>query len=88
MGWRPSAVDNFRVNARRPRRVVDVAATLEAISTLAEILTQHGPLHKDEIAQDCRDRGMDDPDSAIQKCHLGHEQLALASPPMRAPQDA
>jgi hypothetical protein len=54
------------VNARRPRRVVDVAATLEAISTLAEILTQYGPLHKDEIAQHCRDRGMDDPDSAIQ----------------------
>jgi hypothetical protein len=53
-----------------------------------QILTQHGPLHKDEIAQHCRDRGMDDPDSAIQKCHLGHEQLALASPPMRAPQDA
>jgi hypothetical protein len=46
--------------------VVDVAATLDAISTLAEILTQHGPLHKDEIAQHCRERGMDDPDSAIQ----------------------
>jgi SEC-C motif len=46
--------------------VVDVAATLEAISTLAEILTQHGPLHKDELAQHCRDRGINDPDSAIQ----------------------
>ena len=54
------------MNARRPRRVVDVAATLDAISTLAEILTQHGPLHKDEIAQHLRDRGMDDPDSALQ----------------------
>ena len=43
-----------------------MAATLEAISTLAEILTQHGPLHKDEIAQHCRERGMDDPDSAMQ----------------------
>src|SRR5258707_4789191 len=63
---RPSAVDNFRVNARCARRVVDVAATLEAISTLAEILTHHGPLHQDEIAQHCRERGMDDPDSAIQ----------------------
>ena len=62
-------MDNFqraRVKARRPRRVVDVAATLEAIATLAEILTQHGPLHKDEIAQQLRDRGMDDPDSALQ----------------------
>jgi hypothetical protein len=63
---RPSAVDNFRVNARRPRRVVDVTATLEAISTVAEILTRHGPLHKDEIAQHFRDRGMDDPDAAFQ----------------------
>ena len=42
---------NFRAQARRPRRVVDVAATLEAIATLAEILTQHGPLHKDDITQ-------------------------------------
>ena len=59
-------MDNFRVKARRPRRVVDVAATLDVIATLAEILTQHGPLHKDEIAQHLRDRGMDDPDSALQ----------------------
>ena len=43
-----------------------MAATLDVISTLAEILTQHGPLHKDEITQHFRDRGMDDPDSAIQ----------------------
>ena len=43
-----------------------MAATLDTISTLAEVLTQHGPLHKDEIAQHFRDRGMDDPDSAIQ----------------------
>jgi hypothetical protein len=28
-----------------------VAATLDVIATLAEILTQHGPLHTDEIAQ-------------------------------------
>ena len=66
---RSAAVDNFqpaRVKARRPRRVVDVAATLEAIATLAEILTQHGPLHKDDITQQLRDRGIDDPDSALQ----------------------
>ncbi len=43
-----------------------MAATLDVISTLAEVLTQHGPLHKDEIAQHLRDHGMDDPDSAIQ----------------------
>ena len=52
--------------ARRPRRVVDVAATLDAIATLAEILTQHGPLPKDEIAQHLRDRGIADPESAWQ----------------------
>ena len=43
-----------------------MAATLDVISTVAEILTQHGPLHKDEIAQHFRDRGMDDLDSALQ----------------------
>lgn len=43
-----------------------MAATLEEISTLAEILTQYGPLHKDELAKHLRDRGMADPDSAIQ----------------------
>ncbi len=59
-------MDNFRARARRPRRVVDVAATLDAISTLAEILTQHGPLHKDAITRHLRDRGMDDPDSLLQ----------------------
>jgi hypothetical protein len=56
---RPSAVDEFRVIARRPRRVVDVVATLDAISTLAGLLTQLGPLRKDEIAQHRRDSGMD-----------------------------
>lgn len=41
-------------------------ATLDAIANIAELLTQHGPLHKDEIARHLRDRGIDDPDSAIQ----------------------
>jgi hypothetical protein len=59
-------VDNLRALARRPRRVVDVAATLDAIATVAEILTQHGPLHKDAITQHLRERGMDDPDSLLQ----------------------
>jgi hypothetical protein len=59
-------VDNFRVMARRQRRVVGVAATLDAIATLAEILTQHGPLAKDEITQHLRDRGIADPESAWQ----------------------
>ena len=63
---RLSAVDNSRVQARRPRRVVDVAATLDAIAILEGVLTQHGPLHKDEIKQHARDRGMDDLDSALQ----------------------
>jgi hypothetical protein len=43
--------------------VVDVAATLDVIATLAEILSQHGPLHQDEIAQHLRKRGLD---SALQ----------------------
>jgi hypothetical protein len=46
--------------------VVDVAATLDAISTLAEVLTQHGPLRKDETTQHLRDRGIADPESAWQ----------------------
>ena len=40
-------------------------ATLDAIATIAELLTQHGPLHKDEIARHLLDRGMEDPDSTI-----------------------
>jgi hypothetical protein len=59
-------VDKFRVKARGARTVVDVAATLEVIALLAEVLTQHGPLRKDEITQHARDRGMDDLDSALQ----------------------
>jgi tetratricopeptide (TPR) repeat protein len=50
----------------RPRRVIDVAAMLDEIATLAELLTQHGPLHEDEITQYLRDRGMEGPDSTIQ----------------------
>ena len=63
---RDETVDNSRVKSWRPRRVVAVAATQEAITTLEEILTQHGPLHKDDITQRLRDRGIDDPDSALQ----------------------
>ena len=51
---------------RRPRRVVDVAARLDAIAIIEKVLTQHGPLHEDEIKQHARDRGMDDLDSALQ----------------------
>ena len=43
-----------------------MAATLDVIETIAELLTHHGPLSKDEIAQHLRDRGMNDPDSALQ----------------------
>ena len=43
-----------------------MAATLDVIATLAEILSQHGPLHQDEIAQHLRKRGLDDLDSALQ----------------------
>jgi hypothetical protein len=46
--------------------VIDVPATLDAIATIAELLTQHGPLHEDELTRHLRDRGMDDPDSTLQ----------------------
>jgi SEC-C motif len=54
------------VKARRPRRVVGVVAKFDAIATLAEILTQYGPLAKDDITQHLRDRGIADPESAWQ----------------------
>ena len=38
----------------------------DAIVILEDLLIQLGPLHKDEIAQHLRDRGIDDPDSALQ----------------------
>ena len=41
-------------------------ATLDAIATIAELLTQHGPLHEDELTRHLRDRGLVGPDSAIQ----------------------
>jgi tetratricopeptide (TPR) repeat protein len=46
--------------------VVGVPATLDEIATIAELLTQHGPLRTDELARHLRERGMDDPDSTIQ----------------------
>jgi hypothetical protein len=46
--------------------VVAVATTSDALEVLAEILAQQGPLHKDDIAQQLRERGIDDPDSALQ----------------------
>jgi len=42
-----------------------VPATLDEIATIAELLTQYGPLRTDELARHLRDRGMDDPDSTI-----------------------
>ncbi len=47
-------------------RVVGVAAKLDAIATLAEILTEHGPLTEDELTQHLRDRGIADPEAAWQ----------------------
>ena len=59
-------MDNLRVEARCPSRVVDVPATLDPIAILAEVLIQHGPLRKDDITQHARDRGINDLDSAVQ----------------------
>ena len=44
----------------------DVAAKLDAIATLEEILTQYGSLTKDEITHHLRDRGIADPESTWQ----------------------
>ena len=43
-----------------------MAATLDAIAILEDVLTQHGPLHKDEITQHLRNSGIADPESAWQ----------------------
>ena len=43
-----------------------MAATLDEIETLAEILTQHGPMHEDDLGQQLRACGMENPDSALQ----------------------
>jgi hypothetical protein len=43
-----------------------VAPKLDAIATLAEILTEHGPLTEDELAHHLRDRGVADPETAWQ----------------------
>ena len=43
-----------------------MAETLGEIETLAEVLTQHGPLDKDDLSRHLRDRGIDDPDSGLQ----------------------
>ena len=46
--------------------MIDVAATLDEISIIAELLAQHGPLPEREITQHMRDRGWDDSVSTIQ----------------------
>jgi hypothetical protein len=45
--------------------VIGVAATFDEIATIAELLTQYGPLRTDELARHLRGRGVDDPDSSI-----------------------
>nr|WP_116376449.1 SEC-C metal-binding domain-containing protein [Mycobacterium sp. MFM001] len=39
-------------------------------TALAEILAEHGPLHQDDIARRLRERGIADPDEALQELHL------------------
>ena len=43
-----------------------MTATPDLIAVLAEILTDQGPLHQDELGQHLRDHGVDDPASALQ----------------------
>jgi SEC-C motif len=46
-------------------RVVAVAEAFDAMRTLAEILTEHGPLHEDDIAARLRDSGVADPEPLL-----------------------
>jgi hypothetical protein len=45
--------------------VVAVAEAFDPMRTLARILTEHGPLHEDGIAQRLRDSGVADPDAVL-----------------------
>ena len=48
-------------------RVVVVAEAVDAIQILAMILTEHGPLHEDDIARRLRDSGVADPDTLLEE---------------------
>jgi hypothetical protein len=51
---------------RPPRhRVVAVAETFGGIQALARILTEHGPLHEDDIARHLQDSGVADSDAGV-----------------------
>jgi SEC-C motif len=43
-----------------------VADAFDAIGTVARILTEHGPLDEDDLAQRLRDSGVADPDTALE----------------------
>jgi hypothetical protein len=45
--------------------VVAVAEALDPMQTLAKIVTEHGPIHDDDITQRLRDSGVADPDSLL-----------------------
>jgi hypothetical protein len=45
--------------------VVAVAEPLDPMQTLAKIVTEHGPIHDDDITQRLRDSGVADPDSLL-----------------------
>ena len=45
--------------------MVAVADAFDAIGTVASILTEHGPLDDDNLAQRLRDRGVADPETAL-----------------------
>lgn len=51
--------------AGRCPRVADVAEALDAVEFLATMLTEHGPLEEDDIAQRFQDSGVADPDDVL-----------------------
>jgi hypothetical protein len=46
--------------------VVAVAEAIDPILMVEQILTEHGPLHEDDIVQRLRDSGVADPDSLLE----------------------
>lgn len=69
--------DNYRSpSARIPcdvHRVAPVAKAVDPVETLAEVLSEHGPLPDDDIARRLRDAGVPDPDPILRALRLEND---------------
>jgi hypothetical protein len=52
-----------------------VAEAFDAVGSLSTMLTEHGPLHEDDIARRLRDSGVADPDDALDETDCPARQL-------------